>query len=136
MNNMDNMNNMNNMNDMNNMDNINRNRMINNRNPMGINIQPPTNPVQNQGGSNTFLQVDFKYFGDERFPGGVDFLVQGRGDMTIQQLIRNFRTKLADDKVTIKEYILDGRFTLEENSQLTVNQMGIVKGSVVTATKQ
>ena len=125
-------------NNMNPMMNNNMNPMMNNNmNPMMNNtVQPPTNPVMSQAGSNTFLQVDFKYFGDERFPGGCDFLVQGRGDMTIQQLIRNFRTKLADDTITIKEYVLDGRFTLDPNSQQTVNQMGIVKGSVVNATKQ
>ena len=53
--------------------------------------------------------------------------------MTFRQLIRNFRTKLADDTITIKEYVLDGRFTLDPNSQQTLNQLGIFKGSVVHA---
>ena len=121
MNNINNMNNMYNMNKMNNMNNM----MNNNNNTQSL------NDTQKH-----FMQVPFKYFGDSRFPNGVDFLVQGRGDMTIEQLIKNFRTKLADDKVIIRDYLLNKTLPLNIHSQQTVDQMGINNNTPIIATKQ
>ena len=142
MNMMNNMNNMNNMNMMNNMNNMNKMNMMNNmnlnnnaNNIPNINNQPPQ-AEQSNAGNQTFLQVKFKYFGDSRFPSGVDFFVHGRGDMTIQQLIKNFRTKLSDDSVNIRSYLLNGSINLDPDSLCTVNQMGITQNSIINATKQ
>ena len=115
-------------------------------NNMGMNFMNMNNNMNNNANNNaqsnlnqlkqtsTFLTITFKYFGDPRFPSGVDFAVQGRGDMTIQQLVKNFRTKLADDNIHIKSYMLNG-MPLDINSQMTVNQMGINKKSVIIASK-
>ena len=99
-------------------------------------MQSPQPVQQSNVGNQTFLQVRFSYLGDSRFPDGVDFMVHGRGDMTIQQLIKNFRTKLSDDNVIIRSYVLDGRLNLDPNSMSTINQMGITQDSLIKATKQ
>ena len=116
------------------MNNINFNNNANN-NP-NSNIQPSPQVQQSNEGNQTFLQIKFKYLGDQRFPGGVDFMVHGRGDMTIQQLIKNFRTKLSDDSIIIRSYVLDGRINLDPYSLSTVNQMGITQNSLIKANKQ
>ena len=114
---------------MNNMGMNNMNNMINNiNNNMQSNVNQTNQP-------STFLTITFKYFGDQRFPSGVDFAVQARGDMTIQQLIKNFRTKLSDDNIVIKSYIVNGNLPLDPNSQMTVTQIGINQKSIITATK-
>ena len=116
---------MNNMN-MNNMNNMNNNMNINNSN------------FQNQNQASQAikcLQIKFLYMGDPRFPQGSPLLVQGRSNMTIQSLIKNFRIKLADDSIMIRSYVLNGNINLDMNSQLTVDQMGINEQSVITATK-
>ena len=118
----------NNMNNMNNMNNFNNTNNLGNNNFQS--------PPEQQSATQSFLEVNFKYFGDRRFPEGVSFMVQGRGDMTIKELIKNFRIKLADDKIKIKSYLLDGKTKLDENSTRTVNQTGINKKSVITATKK
>jgi len=82
-----------------------------------------------------YYQVKFIFYGDERFPLGVDFNVQGRSDMTFQQLIKNFRIKFSDDSIIIRDYELDGKL-LDPNSQETLDQMGINNHSVIKATKQ
>ena len=82
-----------------------------------------------------YYQVKFIFYGDERFPLGADLNVQGRSDMTFQQLIKNFRIKLYDDSIIIRDYELDGKL-LDPNSQETLDQMGINNHSVIKATKQ
>ena len=155
MNNMNNMNMMNNMNIPNMMNNMNMPNMMNMMNNMNMpkstgnipknnigninNVMMNNNDIQaknmaNTSKSSSFLQVKFKYFDMAKYPGGIDFMVQGRSDMTMQQLIRNFRTKLADDTVKIKDYKLNGMI-LDQNSTQTVGSFGIDENSIINATK-
>ena len=49
--------------------------------------------------------------------------------------MQNFRIKISDDSIIIRDYELDGKL-LDPNSQETLDQMGINDKSVIKATKE
>ena len=53
--------------------------------------------------------------------------------MTVQQIVNNFRTKLCDDSVNIKQYLLDDKTTLDPTSNKNITELGINDKSVIKA---
>ena len=101
-------NNMMNNNMMNNM--MNNNMMNNNMMNNKINVNP------NQQYNST---VKFKYINQSKGQN-VSLFVQSNSTMTVQQLINNFKIKLSDDSVIIKQYLLNDTVQLYKNSNVTV----------------
>ena len=65
-----------------------------------------------------------------------DINVHCRDDMTVNQLINNFRSKLCDDSIVIGKYILNDSVQLSVTSFDPVSNYGINDKSVIKAFKQ
>ena len=68
---------------------------------------------------------------------GVNILVQGLSDMTIEKLIRNFKIKLCDDEIQIDKYIIEStNIELDPTSTETLSSKGITNDTrIVVLTK-
>ena len=121
---------------MNNMNMMNKNGMMNmnnmNMNNNNMNANNNNNQVQNQNVQQSFNTVEFRYI-DQSKGRNVKINVQGNSNMTVQQIVNNFRTKLCDDSVNIKQYLLDDKTTLDPTSNKNITELGINDKSVIKA---
>ena len=65
-----------------------------------------------------------------------DLNVHCRDDMTVNQLINNFRSKLCDDSIIIGKFLLNDSVELSPTSFDPVSNYGINDKSVIKAFKQ
>jgi hypothetical protein len=94
------------------------------------NTQNPNNP-----GQTVFNQIEFRYI--DRMKGeDIKIMVHANNNMTVKDLIKNFRAKLCDDTIIIQSYILDDSTYLDPFSEAPITQFGIGKNSVIKAIKQ
>ena len=84
------------------------------------NTKPKSQPAKN-------MSVEF-FFND------VIIGVQGNSNMTIKQLIKNFRVKLCNDKIKIEKYITkQGKIELDPNSEETLASKNITENIKINA---
>ena len=62
-------------------------------------------------------------------------MVHSQSNMTIPKLISNFRNKLCDDNIIIKQYLLNDVIPLKEHSQEKIEKYGINEISVIKTIK-
>ena len=106
---------------------MNNNMKMNNN----INYQ---NPGQNNDNTTTFKQIEFRYI-DQAKNENIKVMVHSQSNMTVQKLISNFRNKLCDDSIVIKQYLLNDSIPLKDDSQEPIEKYGINEGSVIKAIK-
>ena len=139
MNNMMNNNNNNNINNNlnnninNNLNNMNNNKNIMNNIPDNKMNNPNPNPIPSDN-STTFKQIEFRFI-DQAKGDDIKVMVHSQSNMTVQKLITNFRNKLCDDSIVIKQYLLNDQITLSPNSTDTIEKYGIDENSKIKAIK-
>ena len=90
------------------------------------------NPGMNNPGINSqkkFNYVKFNYI-DEARGRNIPILVQVNNNMTVQQLISNFKIKLGEE--TVKKFLLNGN-ALDPSSTANITSIGIDDKSEINA---
>lgn len=99
-------------------------------NMMGMN-QPP---MINQFSPNPQSSAPSKYMCIDFLFKDVIIGVQGKNDMTIEKLIKNFRVKLCNDNIKIEKYLIHPtRVELDPTSTETLASKGITEETKIIA---
>ena len=105
----------------------------------GMMPQPGTGMMPQQGGDNTISKPQSsagKNMCINFFVNSTEIIigVQGNTNMTVQQLIKNFRIKLCNDKINFAHYITHPtKIELDRNSTETLGDLGINQDITVNA---
>ena len=62
-------------------------------------------------------------------------IVIGHNNMTIEQLVNNFRSLICDDSIVIKQYLLNDTIELDPHSKQKLLEFGINDKSIIKAIK-
>jgi len=90
-----------------------------------ITSQIPPNPQTSAPSKYIFIKFLFK---------DIEVIVQGKDDMTVENLIKNFRMRLCDENIRIEKYIiLPTRVELDPHSTETLASKGITEGTKINA---
>ena len=90
-----------------------------------ITSQIPPNPQTSASSKHIDIKFLFK---------DIEFLVQGKNDMNVKNLIICFRIKLCDPDIKIEKYlILPTRVELDPNSIEALASKGITEGTIINA---
>ena len=90
-----------------------------------ITSQIPPNPQTSAPSKYIFIKFLFK---------DIEVIVQGKDDITVENLIKNFRMRLCDENIRIEKYIiLPTRVELDPHSTETLASKGITEGTKINA---
>ena len=107
-------------------------------NPVGNPIMNPApnpiaNPAPNPQPQTKTHNMSIKFFVNDE----TEIQVQGNSDMTIEQLIKNFKVKLCDPNIKIKKYLIHpSNVELDPYSIETVSSKGINENTIIAARSQ
>ena len=108
------------------------NNNFNNNNNMNNNIN--MNNQNNNNSGKVYDQFEFRFI-DSLKGDDIKMIVHGNSQMPLKDLIKNFRCKLCDDSIIIKQYLLDGITVLPPDSNVPICNYGINSKSVIKAFK-
>jgi len=93
-----------------------------------ITSQIPPNPQTSAPSKHIYIKFLFK---------DIEVIVQGNDDMTVGNLIKNFRIRLCDENIKIEKYlILPTRVQLDPYSTETLASKGITEGTKIIAVRK
>ena len=90
------------------------------------------NQSQNTPQKKSFSTVKFTYVNNIKGQN-LPITVQADSTMSVAQIINNFRTKLGDDSIVIKQYLLNGNKQLQPESNENICSHGIDDQSEIKA---
>ena len=119
-------------NNMNMMNNNMMNMNNNSQNQSNMNNQNQNTQPQNKPQQKSFNTIKFMYVNRTKNQN-LPITVQANSNMTVSQIVNNFRTKLGDDSIVISQYLLNDSTNLDPNSNDNICNLGIDDKSEIKA---